>query len=114
MKKYLIHYMCVDTPSVDDDGIGCGTNFGILMEQGNKIKFFDSKEDAQKYLEETIIPEDKANLEGCYGFDDEDCEPTVYITVEKGNYGRTELVVTDKYDATEINTTIYEIVEVEF
>ena len=108
MKKYLIHYMCVDTPSVDDDGIGCGTNFGIIN------KSFDNKEDAQKYLEETVIPEDKANLEGCYGFDDEDCEPYVYITVEKGNYGRTELVVTDKYDATEINTTIYEVAEVEF
>ena len=108
MKKYLIHYMCVDTPSVEDDGIGSGTNFGVIN------KMFDSKEEAEKYLVNVVIPEDKANLEESYGFDDETCEPYVYITVEPGNYGRTELVVTDKFDATEINTTVYEVVEVDF
>ena len=116
MKKFLIHFMSADTPSIEDDGIGCGVNGGILMEEGskNKVKLFDSKEEADKYLDEVMIPQDKAELEGCYGFDDEDCEPTVYIDVEEGTWGRKELVVTDKFDARELNTTIYEVVEVEF
>lgn len=107
MKKYLIHFMSVDTPSVEDDGIGDGTNFGIYE------KTFNTREEAEKGLEE-LMAEDKAELEGCYGFDDEDCEPTVEIEIENGRYDRKELVVYDKWDATEINTTIYEIVEVEF
>ncbi len=60
-----------------------------------------------------MIPEDKASLEECYGFDDEECDPYVYIDVEQGTWGRKELVVTDKFDARELNTTIYEVIEVE-
>jgi len=108
MKKYLIHFMIVDTNSIEDEGAGDGTNFGVHPQA------FNSKEEAQKYLEETMIPEDKANLEECYGFDDEDCEPTVEIEIENGRHDRKELVVYDKWDRNEINTTIYEIVEVEF
>ena len=29
MKKYLIHFMSIDMPSVEDDGMSDGTNFGI-------------------------------------------------------------------------------------
>ena len=116
MKKYLIHFMSADTPSIEDDGIGCGVNGGILMEEGsnNKVKLFDSKEEADKYLNEVLIPQDKAELEECYGFNDETCDPYVYIDVEEGTWGRKELVVTDKFAGNEINTTLYEVVEVEF
>jgi len=107
MKKYLIHFMSIDMPSVEDDGAGYGTNFGIYE------KTFNTKEEAEKGLEE-LIEQDKADLEGCYGFDDEDCEPTVEIEIENGRYDRKELVVYDKWDGNEINTTVYEIVEVEF
>ena len=106
MKKYLIHFMSVDTPSVEDDGIGCGTNFGVYPQA------FNSKEEAEKYLEEVMIQEDKANLEECYSFNDEECGPIVEI--ENGLYDRRELVVYDKFDMNEIYTIIYEIVEVEF
>ena len=108
MKKYLIHFMSVDMPSVEDDGLDAGTGFGVYN------KAFDSKEDAEKFLMETLIPEDKANLEECYGFNDEDCEPYVDIDIEDGCYDRKLLVVTDKFDCTEINTTVYEVVEVDF
>ena len=46
MKKYLIHFMSIDTPSVEDDGVGAGANFGIHSQA------FDSKEEAEKYLTE--------------------------------------------------------------
>ena len=107
MKKYLIHFMSIDMPSVEDDGMSDGTNFGVYN------KTFNTREEAEKGLEE-LMAKDKAELEECYGFDDEDCEPTVEIEFEDGRYDRKELVVYDKWDATEINTTIYEIVEVEF
>ena len=61
-----------------------------------------------------MIPEDKANLKECYGLNDEDFEPPVEINVEDGTYDRKELVVYDKDTKNEINTTIYEIAEVEF
>ena len=64
-------------------------------------------------MKEVMIPEDKANLEECYGLNDEDFEPPVEISVEDGTYDRKELIVYDKDTKNEINTTIYEITEVE-
>ena len=107
MKKYLIQFMCVDMPSIEDDGICSGANFGVHKQS------FNSREEAEKYLKEVMIPEDKANLEECYGLNDEDSDPPVEIGVENGTYDRKELVVYDKDTKNEINTTIYEIVEVE-
>ena len=117
MKKFLIHFMSADTPSIEDDGIGCGVNGGILMEEGsnNKIKLFDSKEDAEKYLEEVLIPEDQANLEDCYGITDEpELAENYEFSVENGSYDRKQLIVYDTYSGNELNTTIYEVVEVNF
>jgi len=117
MKKYLIQFTSADMPSIDDDGIGCGVNGGILMEEGskNKIKFFDSKEEADKYLDEVMIPDDRANLESCYGIDDDpDLADNYEFSVENGTFGRKELTVYDTFDGRELNTTIYEVVEVEF
>ena len=108
MKKYLIQFMCVDMPSIEDDGVCGGTNFGVHKQA------FNSREDAEKYLKEVMIPEDKANLEECYGLTDEDFDPPVEISVENGTHDRKELVVYDKDTKNEINTTIYEITEVEF
>lgn len=108
MKKYLIQFMCVDMPSIEDDGVCSGANFGIHKQA------FNSREEAEKYLKEVMIPEDKANLEECYGLNDEDFEAPVEISVESGMYDRKEIVVYDKDTKNEINTTIYEIAEVEF
>ena len=112
MKKYLIHFMSVDTPSVEDDGIGSGTNFGVYPQA------FNSKEEANKYLEEVMIPEDQANLEDCYGITDEpELADNYEFSVENGSYGRKQLTVYDVMGGcayNELNTTIYEIVEVEF
>lgn len=107
MKKYLIQFMCVDMPSIEDDGVCGGTNFGVHKQA------FNSREEAEKYLKEVMIPEDKANLEECYGLNDEDSEPPVEISVEDGTHDRKELVVYDKDTKNEINTTMYEITEVE-
>ena len=107
MKKYLIQFMCVDMPSIEDDGVCGGANFGVHKQA------FNSKEEAEKYLKEVMIPEDKANLEECYGLNDEGFEQPVEINVEDGTFGRKELIVYDKDTKSEINTTIYEIVEVE-
>lgn len=107
MKKYLIQFMCVDMPSIEDDGVCSGANFGIHKQA------FNSREEAEKYLKEVMIQEDKANLEECCGLNDEDFEPPVEIGVEDGISGRKELVVYDKDTKNEINTTIYEITEVE-
>ena len=109
MKKFLIHFMSVDAPSVEDDGIGAGTGFGILD------KTFDTKEDAEKYLEETLIPEDQANLEDCYGINDEpELAENYEFSIENGSYDRKQLTVYDTYSGNELNTTIYEVVEVNF
>ena len=108
MKKYLIQFMCVDMPALEDDGVCSGANFGIHKQA------FNSREEAEKYLKEVMIPEDKASLEDCYGLNDKDFEPPVEISVEVGTYDRKELVVYDKDTKNEINTTIYEVVEVEF
>ena len=107
MKKYLIQFMCVDMPSIEDDGVYAGTNFGVHKQA------FNSKEEAEKYLKEVMILEDKANLEECYGLNDKDFDPPVEISVESGMYDRKEIVVYDKDTRNEINTTIYEITEVE-
>ena len=107
MKKYLIQFMCVDMPSIEDDGVCGGTNFGVHKQA------FNSREEAEKYLKEVMIPEDKANLEECYGLNDEDFEAPVEISVEDETNDRKELVVYDKDTRNEINTTIYEVVEVE-
>ena len=107
MNKYLIQFTCVDTPSIEDDGVCGGTNFGVHKQA------FNSKEEAEKYLKEAMIPEDKANLEECYGLNDEDFEAPVEISVEDGTSDHKELVVYDKDTKNEINTTIYEIAEVE-
>ena len=101
--------MCIDMPSVEDDGVGCGTNFGVHPQ------VFNSKEEAEKYLEEIMIPEDQANLENCYGItDDPELADNYKFSVENASYGRKQLVVYDKWDRNEINTTTYEIAEVEF
>ena len=107
MKKYLIQFMCVDMPSIEDDGVCGGTNFGVHKQA------FNSREEAEKYLKEVMIPEDKANLEECYGLNDEDFEAPVEISVENVTYDHKEIVVYDKDTRNEINTTIYEITEVE-
>ena len=107
MKKYLIQFMCVDMPSIEDDGVCGGTNFGVHKQA------FNSKEEAEKYLKGVMIPEDRANLEEYYGLNDEDFDPPVEISVEDGIFGRRELVVYDKDTQNEINTTMYEITEVE-
>ena len=108
MKKYLIQFMCVDMPSIEDDGVCGGANFGVHKQA------FNSREEAEKYLKEVMIPEDKANLEECYGLNDEDFEAPVEISVEDGTYDHKEIVVYDKDTKNEINTTMYEITEVEF
>ena len=108
MKKYVIQFMCVDLPALEDDGVCSGANFGIHKQ------VFNSKEEAEKYLKEVMLPEDKANLEDCYGLNDEDFEPPVEIRVESYSQGDKEIIVYDKYDGSEINTTMYEVVEVEF
>lgn len=109
MKKYLIQFMSVDMPSIEDDGACAGTGFGIHPQA------FNSKEEAQKYLEETLIPEDQANLEDCYGItDDPELADNYEFSVENGSYNRKQLVVYDKFDGNELNTTIYDVVEVEF
>ena len=105
MKKYLIQFMCVDMPSIEDDGVCGGTNFGVHKQ------VFNSRVEAEKYLKEVMIPEDKANLEECYGLNDEDFEPPVEISVENGTHDCKELIVYDKDTRNEINTTIYEIAE---
>ena len=107
MKKYLIQFMCVDMPALEDDGVCGGTNFGVHKQA------FNSREEAEKYLKEVMIPEDKANLKECYGLNDEDFEAPVEISVENGTYDHKEIVVYDKDTRNEINTTIYEITEVE-
>ena len=107
MKKYLIQFMCVDMPALEDDGVCGGTNFGVHKQA------FNSREEAEKYLKEVMIPEDKANLEECYGLNDEDFEAPVEISVENGTYDRKEIVVYDKDTRNESNTTIYEITEVD-
>ena len=107
MKKYLIQFMCVDMPSIEDDGVCSGANFGVHKQA------FNSREEAEKYLKEVMIPEDKANLEECYGLNDEDFEAPVEISVENGTYDHKEIVVYDKDTKNEINTTMYEIAEVE-
>lgn len=107
MKKYVIQFMCVDLPALEDDGVCGGANFGIHKQA------FNSKEEAEKYLEEVMIPEDKANLEDCYGLNDKDFDPPVEIRVESYSQNSKEIIVYDKYDGSEVNTTMYEIAEVE-
>ena len=99
--------MCGDMPAGDDDDVCGGTNF-VVHKQA-----FNCKEEAEKYLKEVMIPEDKANLEECYGLNNEDFEPLVEIIIEDGTFGRKELIAYDKDTRNEINTTIYEIAEVE-
>lgn len=108
MKKYLIQFMCVDMPSIEDEGVYAGTNFGVHKQA------FNSKEEAEKYLREIMIPEDRANLEECYGLNDEDSEAPVKIGVEDVTHDHKEIIVYDKDTRNEINTTVYEVVEVEF
>ena len=50
MKKYLIQFMCVDMPALEDDGVCGGTNFGVHKQA------FNSREEAEKYLKEVMIP----------------------------------------------------------
>ena len=108
MKKYIIQFMCVDLPALEDDGVCSGANFGVHKQA------FNSREEAEKYLKEIMIPEDKANLEDCYGLNDKDFDPPVEIRVESYSQGDKEIIVYDKYDGSEINTTMYEVAEVEF
>jgi len=108
MKKYLIHFMSIDMPSVDEDGVTSGTNFGAFG------KIYNTKEEAEKDLEK-FIAEDKTDLESCYGIDDEpELADNYNFKIEKGNYERKELNVYDTRTGYLINSTIYEIMEVEF
>ena len=107
MKKYVIQFMCVDLPALEDDGVCGGANFGVHKQA------FNSREEAEKYLKEVMIPDDKTNLEDWYGLNDKDFDPPVELSVEDISYDRKELVVYDKYDRSEVNTTMYEIVEIE-
>ena len=108
MKKYVIILGKVGSPSDAEDAIGADVNFNVHQQ------VFDSREEAEKYLEEVLIPKDKATLEECYGFNTEGYEPTVEIEIENGSDGCKRLVVYDKVDATEIKTTVYGTVEVEY
>lgn len=107
MKKYVILVGTVDDQSTADNCIGADVNFNVRQQ------VFDSREEAEKYLEEVLIPEDKANLEEWYGFNTEGYEPTVEIKIENDRDDCKRLVVYDKGDATEIKTNIYGTVEVE-
>ena len=107
MKKYVILVGAVDAPSTADNCIGADVNFNVHQQ------VFDSREEAEKYLEDVLIPEDKANLEECYGFNTEGYEPTVEIKIENDSDSCKRLVVYDKVDTTEIKTNIYGTVEVD-
>ena len=94
-------------PSVEDAGVTNGTNFGVYN------KTFNTKEEAKKGLEE-LMAEDQANLEGCYGIDDEpELADNYNFEIENGSYERKELNVYDAQDGYLLNSTVYEIVEVE-
>ena len=108
MKKYVIQFMCVDLPALEDDGVCGGANFSVHKQA------FNSREEAEKYLKEVMIPDDKANLEYWYGLNDKDFDPPVELRVESYLQGSKEIIVYDKYDGNEINTTMYEVAEVEF
>jgi hypothetical protein len=108
MKKYLIHFMSVDMPSVEDDGVTNGTNFGVYN------KTFNTREEAEKGLEE-LIAEDQAGLEDCYGITEmPELADDYNFEIANGSYDRKELNVYDAHDGYLLNSTIYEIVEVEF
>ena len=107
MKKYVILLGQVGSQSSADNCIGADVNFNVHQQ------VFDSREEAEKYLEEVLIPEDKANLEEWYGFNNEGYEPTVEIEIENGSDGCKRLVVYDKVDSTEIKATVYGTVEVD-
>lgn len=110
MKKYLIHFMTIDANSIEDEGVSSGTNFGIYG------KTFNTREEAEKGLEK-LMAEDKASLELEYDLEDENARAAFEIKIEKGKHDRKELTVYgEKWDEYRdaINTTIYEIVEVEF
>ena len=106
MKKYVILLGKVGSQSPADDDFG--VNFNVHQQ------VFDPREEGEKYLEEVLIPEDKANLEELYGFNTEGYEPTVEIEIENGSDGCKRLVVYDKVDSTEIKATVYGTVEVEY
>ena len=108
MKKYVILVGAVDTPSTADNCIGADVNFNVRQQ------VFDSREEAEKYLEEVLIPEDKAKLEESYGFNTEGYEPTVEIELKNDKDGCKRLVVYDKVDATEIKATVYSTLEFEY
>ena len=108
MKKYVILLGQVGSQSPADDDMDFGVNFNVHQQ------VFDSREEAEKYLEEVLIPEDKANLEEWYSFNVEGYEPTVKIEIENGSDGCKRLVVYDKVDSTEIKATVYGTVEVEY
>lgn len=94
-------------PSVEDDGVTNGTNFGVYN------KTFNTKEEAKKGLEE-LMAEDQANLEGCYGITDEpELADNYNFEIENGSYERKELNVYDAQDGYLLNSTVYEIVEVD-
>ena len=109
MKKYLIHFMTVDVNSIEDEGVSSGTNFGIYG------KTFNTREEAEKGLEK-LMAEDKASLELEYDLEDENVRSAFEIKIENGKHDWKELTVYEKWDEYKnaINTTIYEIVEVEF
>lgn len=108
MKKYLIHYMCIDMPSVEDDGVTNGTNFGVYN------KTFNTREEAEKGLEE-LIAEDQAGLEDCYGITEmPELADDYNFEIANGGYDRKELNVYDAHDGYLLNSTIYEIVGVNF
>lgn len=109
MKKFVIIQASVDGPTMDDDGLTSCLGFGLASN-----KLFDTKEEAEKELVENIIPTDMADLKECYLGDEEDeeLEERYDFLAEDGMWGRKELNVYDGCDI--INSTAYDIQEVEF
>ena len=63
MKKYLIQFMCVDMPSIEDDGVCGGTNFGVHKQA------FNSREEAKLEQAKQIFQKIKAELGNVSDYD---------------------------------------------
>ena len=112
MKKYLIQFACLDGPTMDDDGVEAGLNFDLIEEEG-KVKLFGSREEAENYIQTTLIPEERADLEDSYGITEEpELADDYEFSIERDRRERPELVV---YSYGEIiYSVIYSVKEIEF
>ena len=116
MKKFLIQFMSIDIPTIDDDGPQAGTNFGIC--EGS----FDTEEQARKHLDTVVIPETVKEEQS--QFDDEDeideddkMSDHIDVVVEESFNGDKEVNVYynnshDFYNGL-TRSIIYKVVEVE-